>query len=134
MRKVILVLSMVFLLVSFTNIDDQKTILRDIDGTLLQSYAVIDNDLNTITFTVDANTTVSSSVIDGESKIFLVENGTSNETTTYTLNVEGNGSLSFDHYFENNFDVAVADEMATYLVAVKRRPRTMGEDTGGNPS
>ncbi len=106
MRKVILALSMVFLLVSFTNIDDQKVILKDIDGTLLESYAVVDEVQNTITFTVDANTTVSSSVIDGEYKIFLVENGTSNETTTYTLNIEGNGSLSFDSYFESNFDVA----------------------------
>ena len=75
MRKVILAMSMVFLLVSFTNIDDQKVILKDIDGTLLQSYAVIDKTENTVTFTVDANTTVSSSVIDGEFKIFLVENG-----------------------------------------------------------
>ncbi|MDJ0646590.1 MAG: hypothetical protein QNJ57_11465 [Flavobacteriaceae bacterium] len=124
MRKVLLVLSMVFLLVSFTNIDDQKIILKDIDGTLLQSYAVIDNEQNTITFTVDANTTVSSSVIDGEFKIFLVENGNSNETATYTLNVEGNGSLSFDSYFEAGFDVASADDLFTAFAAKKgNKPR-----------
>ncbi len=120
MRKVLLVLSMVFLLVSFTNIDDQKTILRDIDGTLLKSYAVIDNDLNTITFTVDANTTVSSSVVDGEFKIFLVENGTSNESTTHTLSLEGNGALSFDHYFEGSFDIASELDFAQRKALIRK--------------
>ena len=122
MRKVILVLSMVFLLVSFTNIDDQKVILKDIDGTLLQSYAVIDEAENTVTFTVDANTTVSSSVIDGEFKIFLVENGTSNETSSYTLNIEGNGSLSFDNYFEGSFDVASLDSFGSSTMLVAKKP------------
>ena len=124
MRKVLLVLSMVFLLVSFTNIDDQKTILRDIDGTLLQSYAVIDNDLNTITFTVDANTTVSSSVIDGEFKIFLVENGTSNETSSHTLNIEGDRGLSFDSYLGGNATIASLNEVGLEMMLVANRPKS----------
>ncbi|NNC70535.1 MAG: hypothetical protein HKN90_06925 [Flavobacteriaceae bacterium] len=123
MRKVLLVLSMVFLLVSFTNIDDQKLILKDIDGTLLQSYAVIDKDQNTITFTVDANTTVSSSVIDGEFKIFLVENGTSSETSSHTLKIEGDGSLSFDHYFEGNFDIASEQSSLGFTTKIVKRPK-----------
>lgn len=123
MRKTLLVLSMVFVFVSFTKIDDQKIILKDIDGTLLHSYAVIDQEQNTITFTVDANTTVSSSVIDGEFKIFLVENGTSNETSTHTLNVEGNGSLSFDSYFESSYDVASVNSNMV-AVLVKKKPKT----------
>lgn len=127
MRKILLVLSMVFVLVSFTNIDDQKTILKDIDGTLLQSYAVIDQEQKTVTFTVDANTTVSSSVIDGEFKIFLVENGTSNKTSTYTLNVEGNGSLSFDHYFEDQFDLASGESLSGMKVLISK-PRTSSPD------
>ena len=127
MRKVLLVLSMVFLLVSFTNIDDQKIILKDIDGTLLQSYAVIDKEQKTITFTVDANTTVSSSVIDGEYKIFLVENGTSSETSTYTLKVEGNGNLSFDNYFESSFDVAANAGLSEIRRIRKGKPATVVE-------
>ena len=125
MRKVILVLSMVFLLVSFTNIDDQKVILKDIDGTLLQSYAVIDEAENTVTFTVDANTTVSSSVIDGEFKIFLVENGTSSETSSYTLDVEGDGRFSFDNYFLTSMDVASLNELSA--VVFKKTKKPVGE-------
>ena len=120
MRKVILVLSMVFLLVSFTNIDDQKVILKDIDGTLLESYAVVDKAENTVTFTVDANTTVSSSVIDGEFKIFLVENGTSSETSSYTLNIEGEGNLSFNNYFDQAFDLASSQESSMVGLFLKR--------------
>ena len=122
MRKVILVLSMVFLLVSFTNIDDQKVILKDIDGTLLQSYVVVDNAEKTITFTVDANTTVSSSVIDGEFKIFLVENGTSSETSSYTLEIEGNGEISFDSYILSNATVASLDNAGVGMMLIAKRP------------
>ena len=125
MRKVILVLSMVFLLVSFTNIDDQKVILKDIDGTLLESYAVVDKAERTVTFTVDANTTVSSSVIDGEFKIFLVENGTSSETSSYTLGVEGDGRFSFDNYFLTSMDVASLNELSA--VVFKKTKKPVGE-------
>ena len=125
MRKVILAMSMVFLLVSFTNIDDQKVILKDIDGTLLQSYVVVDNVEKTITFTVDANTTVSSSVIDGEFKIFLVENGTSSETSSYTLEVEGDGRFSFDNYFLTSMDVASLNELSA--VVFKKTKKPVGE-------
>ena len=103
MRKALLLLSMVFVFAAFTNVDNQKIILKDIDGTLLQSYAVIDAEQNTVTFTVDVNTTVTSSVIDGEFKIFLVENGTSNKSAEYTLNLEGSSNLSFDHYFQGSY-------------------------------
>lgn len=122
MRKVLLALSMVFLLVSYTNIDDQKIILKDIDGTLLQSYAVIDKEQNTITFTVDANTTVSSSVIDGEFKIFLVENGNSSSTSEYTLNFSDAKLVSFDNYFEGTFDIAAANSLSAERWQKRRRP------------
>ena len=126
MRKVILVLSMVFLLVSFTNIDDQKVILKDIDGTLLESYAVVDKAERTVTFTVDANTTVSSSVIDGEFKIFLVENGTSSETSSYTLNIEGENGLSFDSYFEQSMDLA--GQGTSYALITRQKPKSIHND------
>ena len=120
MRKALLFLSMVFVFAAFTNVDNQKIILKDIDGTLLQSYAVIDSEQNTITFTVDANTTVSSSLIDGEFKIFLVENGTSKKSTEYTLNIEGNGDLSFDNYFVDNHDVASVKNGFSPIKKLKR--------------
>ena len=129
MRKIVLALSMVFVFAAFTNIDNQKIVLKDIDGTLLQSYAVIDKEQNTITFTVDANTTVSSSVIDGEFKIFLVENGTSNESTEHILNVDGNGSLSFDHYFESNLDVAsTTNYLSNAKLVLAGKPKTIQEE------
>ncbi len=127
MRKALLFLSMVFVFAAFTNVDNQKIILKDIDGTLLQSYAVIDAEQNTITFTVDANTTVSSSLIDGEFKIFLVENGTSKKSTEYTLNIEGNGDLSFDHYFDASYDVASKGAVAGVVVTAKKKPVRMAE-------
>ena len=42
MRKLILALSVVFVLASFTNNTNKTVVLRDIDGTLLQSYPVIE--------------------------------------------------------------------------------------------
>lgn len=123
MRKALLAISAVFLLASFANNTSKNTILKDIDGTLLQSYAVINNADHTVTFTVDANTTVTSSVIDGEFRIFLLENGNSNTNISYTLNTKEAKTLSFDNYFEANFDVASTQEEMLVGTYTKRRPR-----------
>lgn len=121
MKKVLLVCVIALAFASFKSVNNQKTILKDIDGTLLESYVVVDDAEKTITFTVDANTTVSSSLIDGEFKIFLIENGDSNKTKEYKLTVEGNGNLSFDSYFGASLDVASLDMQATSLMLLKKK-------------
>lgn len=123
MKKVLLLCAMALVFASFTSKENQQVILKDIDGTLLESYAVIDNVEKTVTFTVDANTTVSSSVIDGELKIFLVENGNSSETKEYSLAYKGNGNVIFTNYFENISDVASKEGNLSSAVAVGEKPR-----------
>jgi NMD protein affecting ribosome stability and mRNA decay len=123
MRKAILALSCVLLLASFANDSSSKTILKDIDGTLLQSYVVIDNDAKTVTFTVDANTTVNSTIIDGEFRVFLVENSNSGNNVSKTLNLNDTKSISFDHYMESNYDVASNEEMLSEMTLVAKKPK-----------
>ncbi len=126
MRKALLAVCAVLLLASFANDTSNKTILQDIDGTLLQSFVVVDNNEKTVTFETDANTTVSSSVIDGEFKIFLIENGTSGTTVSHTLELEEMRALSFDHYFETAYDTASSEEMFTSRMIIKKgKPRTI---------
>lgn len=105
MKKILLFAVVATALISFTQINKDKVVLRDIDGTLLKSYPVVDKADKTVTFTVDKNTSVSSAVIDGKFKVFLVENGSSDEAKEYSLKIKG-AKLSFDNYFEANYDVA----------------------------
>ena len=128
MRKALLAVCAVLFLASFANDTSNKTILKDIDGTLLQSYVVVDNDMKSVTFTTDANTTVSSSVINGEFKIFLIENGTSGTTVSHTLTYDGVNVVSFDHYFETSYDVASGEDMMLALRSSKGRPIFVKED------
>tara|TARA_R110002073_G_scaffold220418_1_gene380620 strand:- start:107122 stop:107511 length:390 start_codon:yes stop_codon:yes gene_type:complete len=129
MRKALLALAAVLLLASFASDTTNKTILKDIDGTLLQSYVVIDKTNHTVTFDVDANTTVSSSIIDGEFKVFLVENGNSGNNISHTLEVGNSNAISFDHYFEGSYDVASNGEMMINdpIKVVRKRPITVEE-------
>ncbi len=124
MRKAILAVCAMVLLASFANDTSNKTILKDIDGTLLESFVVLDNDANTVTFTVDANTTVSSTVIGNEFKIILIENGNAGKNVSVTLNTNGVKSLSFDHFFEASYDVASGEEMMVMRVKPDK-PRTI---------
>jgi len=128
MRKALLAVCAVLFLASFANDTSNKTILKDIDGTLLQSYVVVDNDMKSVTFTTDANTTVSSSVINGEFKIFLIENGTSGTTVSHTLTYDGVNVVSFDHYFETSYDVASGEDTMLALRSSKQRPVFVKED------
>lgn len=121
MRKAVLAVCAVLLLASFANDTGNKTILKDIDGTLLESYVVIDDNANTVTFTVDANTSVSSSVINGEFKVFLLENGNSGKNVSVTLNMQDVKNISFDHYFEASYDVASGEEMLSTMAFVKTK-------------
>ena len=122
MRKALLALCCVLLLASFANDTSNKTILKDIDGTLLQSYVVIDNDAKTVTFTVDANTTVNSTIIDSELRVFLVENSNSGNTISKTLTLNDAQAISFDHYMEANYDVASNQEMISKTLLVAKKP------------
>lgn len=122
MRKAILAVCAVLLLASFANDTGNKTILKDIDGTLLESYVVIDDNANTVTFTVDANTSVSSSVIDGEFKVFLLENGNAGNNVSISLNTNGVKNISFDHYFEASYDVASGEEMLSSAQVKIKKP------------
>ncbi len=126
MRKALLAVCAVLLLASFATDKSEKVILKDIDGTLLQSYVVIDDVERTVTLTVDVNTTVSSSIIDGETKIFLVDNGNSNETVTRTLKFDNVKDLSFTNYMNANFDVASGTDMFVAFTG-HTKPKTKTE-------
>ena len=122
MRKAVLAVCAVLLLASFANDTSNKTILKDIDGTLLESYVVIDNDDKTVTFTVDANTSVSTTIVDGELRVFLLENGNAGKNVSVTLNANDANSISFDHYFEASYDVASGEEMISKVMK-SRKPK-----------
>jgi hypothetical protein len=110
MRKIILALSVVFVLASFTNNTNKTIVLKDIDGTLLHSYPVIEkvNGEFTVTFTVDANTIVTSNVDENGTHLHLVANGNSNSTATHTLTFSA-GNIDFNNYFQGSLDLASID-------------------------
>lgn len=124
MRKLVLALSVVFVLASFTNSTNKTIVLKDIDGTLFQSYPVINQDINgefTLTFTVDANTIVTSNVDENGTHIHLIGNGTSNLTATHNLAIEA-GNLDFENHFESQIDVASLNSGNDFSVRTKRKP------------
>ncbi|MCF6348637.1 MAG: hypothetical protein L3J20_10115 [Flavobacteriaceae bacterium] len=125
MRKILLALSAVLVLASFTNNTDKTIILKDIDGTLLQSFPIIKqvNNEYTITFTVDAMTVVTSNVDTDGTHINLIDNGNSGTTVTHTLTFD-RGAIDFNSYILSNTDVASSSEMylATYIEK-KEKPR-----------
>ena len=125
MRKIILALSAVFVLASFTNNTNNTIILKDIDGTLLQSYPVIEkvNGEYTVTFTVDANTIVTSSIDEDGTHLHLVANGNSNSIATHTLSFSA-GNIDFNHYLESNMDVASTDG-GTIALKVGKKPKDL---------
>ncbi len=109
---------------NFTN--NTTTVLTDIEGTLLKTSPVIENNNGdfTVTFTVDENVIVSSSLVGESNEIFLVENGVSNQSKTMTVDlqpVNGKVSTGFNNIYESNYDVASMSS----LLSVKwpdRRP------------
>lgn len=122
MRKVVLALGAIMVLMSFTTSTNNKIVLKDIDGTLLKSYPVIEkvNDHYQVTFTSDANTVVTSNTVDGETHIYMVENGSSGVTVSHTLTFEAK-VIAFDHYFDANMDVASLN--GTTATLKKDKPR-----------
>jgi hypothetical protein len=102
-------------------------VLTDIEGTLLEEAPVIENNNGdfTVTFTVDENVIISSSVVGESNEIFLVENGNSEQSKTVTLGlqeVNGKVSTAFNNIYENTYDVATVDAMLS-LSQPDRRPQ-----------
>ncbi len=112
MRKLLLAVSVVLVLASFTNNPNETTILKDIDGTLLQSFVSVKkiNGEYTATFTVDAMTVVTTTKDVNGTHINLIESGTSGTTVTHTITY-ATAKLGFNSYFESNFDLASAEGM-----------------------
>jgi len=125
MRKLLLAVSAVLVLASFTNNTTKTTILKDIDDTLLQSFPVVEqvNGEYTVTFAVDAMTVVTSSTDAKGTHINLIENGVSNNTVTHTLTVTA-GNLGFDSYFESTIDIASNENMIAQSVK-KDKPHVL---------
>ena len=100
-----------------TNLTNSTTaVLSDIEGTLLESAPVLENNNGDVkvTFTVDQNVLVSSSLIGTSNEIFLVENGDSQILKTVTLDlkpVNGKVETAFNNIYESNYDVASMDAL-----------------------
>lgn len=111
MKKILLALGFVILLSAFTNNSNEPIVLTDIEGTLLQSYPIIENldQAHTITFTVNAGTIVTSTVENGITHINLIENGTVNNTVQHKITFETE-NIDFNNYFDSNYDVASGDD------------------------
>lgn len=124
MKKLLFAAVVTLAMVSFTKVNQEKVVLKDVEGTLLTSYVVIDKEAKTVSFSTDANTTVSNAVVDGELRVFLVENDNADVAKSHTIDYNKAKSVSFSHYFENSFDVA--DANATYMSkAMRPRPRSI---------
>lgn len=120
-----LVLVLVSFTVNFTN--TTSTVLNDIDGTLLKSAPVIENNNGdfTVTFSVDENVIVSNALIGDSNEIYLIENGNSDNSKSVTLDlqpVQGKVTTAFNNIYESNFDVASMEGLLNAKDPI-RRPR-----------
>ncbi len=113
MKKITFAAAILLVMASFTAnfTNNTTTVLTDIEGTLLKTTPVIESNNGdfTVTFTVDKNVIVSSSLIEGSNEIFLVENGISNQSKTMTVDLQpinGKVATAFNNIYESNYDVA----------------------------
>lgn len=128
MKKFTLAIAILLLMASFSvNLTNNSIlVMEDIEGTLLETQPIMENANGdfTVTFTVDENVIVSSSLVGDSNEIFLIENGNSNESKTITLglqSVNGKVSTAFNNIYENSYDVATLDAMLS-LSEPDRRP------------
>lgn len=112
MKKITFAAAILLVMASFTAnfTNNTTTVLTDIEGTLLKTSPVIESNNGdfTVTFTVDENVIVSSSLIEGSNEIFLVENGVSNQSKTMTVDlqpVNGKVATAFNNIYESSYDV-----------------------------
>jgi len=127
MKNFTLAIAILLLMASFSVNLTKNTVmvLTDIEGTLLEEAPVIENNNGdfTVTFTVDENVIISSSLIGESNEIFLVENGNSEQSKTVTLGlqeVNGKVSTAFNNIYENTYDVATVDAMLSLATPDKR--------------
>lgn len=118
MKNFTIAIALLLVMASFTsNLTNNTTkVLTDIEGTLLESNPIMENNNGdfSVTFTVDQNVIVSSSLIGTSNEIFLVENGDSDQSKTITLDlqsVNGKVATAFNNIYENNYDVAAMDAL-----------------------
>lgn len=118
MKNFTLALAVLLVMASFTTnlTGTTSVVLSDYEGTLLESAPILENNNGdvTVTFTVDENVIVSSSLIGSSNEIYLVENGDSNDSKTVTLGlqpVNGKVETAFNHIYESNYDVAAMDAL-----------------------
>ena len=136
MKKLLFTLISILLLSSFSNNTNKTIVLKNIEGTLLQSYPVINqvNDQYIVTFTVDAATVIISNLGVKDTRINLVSNGNSGVIVKKTLTFN-TGNLGFNSYFENSFDIASNNNEGMYISSyteVRKKPYYIDED-GDNP-
>ena len=118
MRNFTISIVLLLVMASFTtNLTNNTTkVLTDIEGTLLETSPIMENNNGdfTVTFTVDENVIISSSLIGESNEIFLMENGNSNQSKTVTLGlqaVNGKVEAAFNNIYDNNYDVASMDAL-----------------------
>ena len=118
MKNFTIAIAVLLVMASFTtNLTNTKSVvLSDIDGTLLESAPILENNNGkvTVTFSVDENVLVSSSLIGSSNEIFLVENGDSESSKTVTLDLEpvnGKVETAFNNIYDSNYDVASMDNL-----------------------
>jgi len=118
MKNFTIAIALLLVMASFTtNLTNTTTkVLTDIEGTLLETAPIMENNNGdfTVTFTVDENVIISSSLIGESNEIFLMENGNSNQSKTVTLGlqaVNGKVEAAFNNIYDNNYDVASMDAL-----------------------
>lgn len=129
MKNFTIAIALLLVMASFTTnlTNSTTTVLNDIEGTLLETAPVLENNNGdvTVTFTVDQNVIVSSSLIGTSNEIFLMENGESNSLKTVTLglqHVNGKVETGFNNIYENSYDVAAMDALLN-TKEPERRPK-----------
>ena len=107
MKNFTIAIALLLVMASFTtNLTDKTTkVLTDIEGTLLETSPIVENNNGdvSVTFTVDQNVIVSSSLIGESNEIFLIENGDSNQSKTVTLGlqtVNGKTATAFNNIYD----------------------------------
>ncbi len=129
MKNFTLALALLLVMASFTTnlTGTSSVVLSDYEGTLLESAPILENNNGdvTVTFTVDENVIVSSSLIGSSNEIFLVENGDSESLKTVTLDlheIDGKVETAFNNIYEKNYDVAAMDALLN-AKEPERRPK-----------
>jgi hypothetical protein len=127
MKNFTIAIALLLVMASFTtNLTNNTTkVLTDIEGTLLETAPIMENNNGqfTVTFTVDKSVIVSSSLIGESNEIFLMENGDSDQSKTITLDlqpVNGKVETAFNNIFDSNYDVASMDGLLNTKAAGRK--------------